>query len=70
MVHVGAYADYKAKGKKINVTYVSYLRGIKLFADQAFYATGGGEIAPFLLKKDAGPMRPGTMARCLDLRTR
>ena len=28
-------------------------RGIKLFADQAFFAVGGGEVAPFLLKKDA-----------------
>ena len=54
MCTLGAYADYKAKGKKINVTYVfDTSRGIKLFADQAFYATGGGEIAPFLLKKDA-----------------
>lgn len=28
-------------------------RGIKLFADQAFFAVGGGDVAPFLLKKDA-----------------
>ncbi|MBQ1084710.1 hypothetical protein KBX21_26340, partial [Nocardiopsis sp. B62] len=28
-------------------------RGIKLFADQAFFAVGNGEVAPFLLKKDA-----------------
>ena len=28
-------------------------RGIKLFADQAFFAVAGGDIAPFLLKKDA-----------------
>ena len=28
-------------------------RGIKLFADQAFFAVGSGDIAPFLLKKDA-----------------
>ena len=29
-------------------------RGIKLFADQAFYsANGKGDIVPFLLKKDA-----------------
>ena len=30
-------------------------RGIKLFADQAYYATGADKtaIAPFLLKKDA-----------------
>lgn len=51
---LGAYADFKAKGKKINVAYVfDTARGIKLFADQAFFAVGGGEIAPFLLKKDA-----------------
>ncbi|MBR0753669.1 ABC transporter substrate-binding protein [Bradyrhizobium jicamae] len=51
---LGAYADFKAKGKKINVAYVfDTSRGIKLFADQAFFAVGGGDIAPFLLKKDA-----------------
>jgi NitT/TauT family transport system substrate-binding protein len=53
---LGAYADFKAKGKKINVTYVfDTTRGIKLFADQAFYAVAGNDIAPFLLKKDAEP---------------
>lgn len=51
---LGAYADFKSKGKKINMAYVfDTSRGIKLFADQAFYAAGNGEIAPFLLKKDA-----------------
>ena len=52
---LGALADLKAKGKKINVAYVyDTERGIKLFADQAFFASSGkGEIAPFLLKKDA-----------------
>lgn len=51
---LGAYADFKSKGKKVNMTYVvDTARGIKLFADQAFFAVGGGEIAPFLLKKDA-----------------
>ena len=54
MCTLGAYAEYKAKGKKIDVTYVfDTTRGIKLFADQAFFAVGGGDIAPFLLKKDA-----------------
>jgi NitT/TauT family transport system substrate-binding protein len=54
MCTLGAYADFKAKGKKINVAYVfDTARGIKLFADQAFFAVGGGDIAPFLLKKDA-----------------
>ena len=51
---LGAYADFKAKGKKINVAYVfDTTRGIKLFADQAFFAVGNDEVAPFLLKKDA-----------------
>jgi len=51
---LGAYADFKAKGRKINVAYVfDSARGIKLFADQAFFAVSGGDIAPFLLKKDA-----------------
>lgn len=53
---LGAYADLKAKGKKINMAYVfDTSRGIKLFADQAFYAIGAQKtaIAPFLLKKDA-----------------
>jgi len=53
---LGAYSDFKAKGKKINVAYVyDTERGIKLFADQAFYSIGANknEIAPFLLKKDA-----------------
>jgi NitT/TauT family transport system substrate-binding protein len=54
MCTLGAYANYRAKGRKIDVTYVfDTARGIKLFADQAFYAVGGGDIAPFLLKKDA-----------------
>jgi NitT/TauT family transport system substrate-binding protein len=53
---LGAYVDMKAKGKKINVAYVfDTTRGIKLFADQAFFAMAAdkNEIAPFLLKKDA-----------------
>jgi NitT/TauT family transport system substrate-binding protein len=54
MCTLAAYADYKAKGKKINVAYVfDTTRAIKLFADQAFFVAGGGDIAPFLLKKDA-----------------
>jgi NitT/TauT family transport system substrate-binding protein len=51
---LGAYADIKAKGKKINVAYVfDTARGIKLFADQAYFAVNKTEVAPFLLKKDA-----------------
>src|SRR5580704_16711619 len=54
MCTLGAYADFKAKGKKIDVAYVfDTSRGIKLFADQAFFAVAGSDIAPFLLKKDA-----------------
>jgi NitT/TauT family transport system substrate-binding protein len=53
---LAAYSSLKAKGKKINVAYVfDSARGIKLFADQAYYAVGSDKtaIAPFLLKKDA-----------------
>ena len=53
---LGAYAEIKAKGKKINMAYVyDTTRGIKLFADQAFFTVGAGkgEITPFMLKKDA-----------------
>jgi NitT/TauT family transport system substrate-binding protein len=53
---LGAYSSLKAKGKKINVAYVfDSARGIKLFADQAYYAVGTDKAAimPFLLKKDA-----------------
>ena len=53
---LSAYAQIKAKGKKINVAYVfDTTRGIKLFADQAYFAVSPDktEIAPFLLKKDA-----------------
>src|ERR1700680_505051 len=53
---LGAYSSLKAKGKKINMAYVfDTARGIKLFADQAYYAIGSDKaaIAPFLLKKDA-----------------
>ena len=49
-------SSLKAKGKKINVAFVfDSARGIKLFADQAYYAIGSDKtaIAPFLLKKDA-----------------
>lgn len=55
---LGAYKDLAAKGKKINIAYVfDTVRGIKLFADQAFYAVsdnnGAFEVSPFLLKTDA-----------------
>ena len=37
---LAAYSSLKAKGKKINVAYVfDSARGIKLFADQAYYAS-------------------------------
>lgn len=52
---LAAFADLKAKGKKINVAYVfDTTRGIKLFADKAFFALGSDNlVTPFLLKKDA-----------------
>ena len=53
---LAAYSSLKAKGKKINVAYVfDSARGIKLFADQAYYAIGSDKraISPFLLKRDA-----------------
>jgi len=54
MCTLAAYADYKAKARRsTSPTSSTPLRGIKLFADQAFFAVGGGDIAPFLLKKDA-----------------
>ena len=55
---LGALAELKGQGKKIAVAYLfDTARGIKLFADQAFYAAatkdGKPVIEPFLLKKDA-----------------
>src|SRR5260221_10136905 len=53
---LAAYSSLKAKGKKINMAYVfDSARGIKLFADQAYYAVGSDKsaISPILLKKDA-----------------
>jgi NitT/TauT family transport system substrate-binding protein len=53
---LAAYSSLKAKGKKINMAYVfDSARGIKLFADQAYYAIDSEKsaIAPFLLRKDA-----------------
>lgn len=51
-----AYSDFASKSKKINVAYVfDTARGIKLFADKAYYVTGDNRetISPFLLKVDA-----------------
>ena len=53
---LGAYADFKQKGKNIDVAYVfDTTRGIKLFADQIFYviASDPSVIAPFMLKSEA-----------------
>lgn len=54
----GGMAEQQKKGKSAAVAYLfDDIRGIKLFADQAFYvlASQGGkvEVVPFLLKKDA-----------------
>ena len=52
---LGAIQDLKAKGAAINVAYVfDTARGIKLFADKAFYVVDDKkELAPFMLKQDA-----------------
>jgi NitT/TauT family transport system substrate-binding protein len=52
---LGAYRDFQAKGTAMNVAYVfDAARGIKLFADKAFYVAGEkSELAPFMLKSDA-----------------
>jgi NitT/TauT family transport system substrate-binding protein len=50
---------FTASGKKLDAVYlVDHELGIKVFADEAFYAIGGSdpkkpEIVPFLLKRDA-----------------
>jgi NitT/TauT family transport system substrate-binding protein len=45
---------FTANGKKLNAVYlVDHALGIKLFAGEAFYAVGGNEVVPFLLKHDA-----------------
>jgi NitT/TauT family transport system substrate-binding protein len=49
------------------VTYVfDTTRGIKLFADQAFFAVGNGDVAPFLLKKDAEAFAAKTGGKVLS----
>lgn len=53
---LAAFNDLKNKGGKARVAYLfDTALGIKLFADQAFYAipTRGGDAVPFLLRKNA-----------------
>ena len=51
---LAAYTDLTAKGQKPKVAYLfDTQRGIKLFADHAFYALAAKDAVPFLLKKDA-----------------
>ncbi|PKU22137.1 ABC transporter substrate-binding protein [Telmatospirillum siberiense] len=53
---LAAFNDLKSKGRKARVAYLfDTTLGIKLFADQAFYAipTKGGDAIPFLLRKNA-----------------
>ncbi|BAE50664.1 ABC transporter substrate-binding protein [Paramagnetospirillum magneticum] len=53
---LAAFNDLKRKGQKVKVAYLyDTTLGIKLFADQAFYAIPpkGGDATPFLVKKDA-----------------
>jgi NitT/TauT family transport system substrate-binding protein len=49
-----AVAKLRAAGAKIDASYVfDTPRGLKLFADKAYYVAAGGKIMPFLLKADA-----------------
>jgi len=69
---LGAYKELAAKGKKINMAYVfDTTRGIKLFADQAYFAVTGKdgrfEIAPFLLKTEAEAYAKKTDGKVLSL---
>jgi NitT/TauT family transport system substrate-binding protein len=69
---LGAYAALATKGKKINVAYVyDSARGIKLFADQAYFSVApkaeNAEIAPFLLKKDAEAYAAKTGGKVVNL---
>jgi len=52
---LGAIQEFKSKGAAVNVAYVfDTARGIKLFADKAFYVVDDKkELAPFMLKQDA-----------------
>ena len=53
---LGAMRRFNAEGRKYSVAYLyDHALGIKVFAEQAFYATEGAgkRIVPFLLKKDA-----------------
>lgn len=52
---LGAYNDLSAKRRTIDVTYVfDHARGIKLFADEAYYAVKTpSDVTPFMLKSDA-----------------
>ena len=62
---LGAYADLKAKGKKINVAYVfDTERGIKLFADQAFFSVGAAARSRrSCSRRTPRPMPPRSAAR-------
>jgi NitT/TauT family transport system substrate-binding protein len=54
---LGAMRRFNSEGRKYSVAYLyDQALGIKVFAEQAFYATEGAgkpQIVPFLLKKDA-----------------
>jgi len=54
---LGAMRRFNAEGRKYSVAYLyDQALGIKVFAEQAFYATEGAgkpKVVPFLLKKDA-----------------
>ncbi len=51
---LGALAELRAAGAKVNAAYVfDGARGLKLFADKAYYVRDGEALRPFLLRADA-----------------
>jgi len=51
---LAAYADFAARGQSVDVAYVfDAKRGIKLFADEAFFVVASRVATPFMLKEDA-----------------
>lgn len=62
---LGAYQAFTAKGQPLDVAYVfDHARGIKLFADEAYYAVKSPtDVAPFMLKRDAAAYAAKTGAK-------
>jgi NitT/TauT family transport system substrate-binding protein len=62
---LGAYAEFKQKGKKINVAYVfDTTRGIKLFADQVFYGFASCAMWSSRCRRCCGRSRRSPGCRC------